>query len=125
MEGPMKVDLVLRDCRVHTMGEPARTHALAVLHGRVVALGAEAEQLPARQVLSLGGRTVVPGFHDAHAHTARFGLGLTQLDLSDATSLDEIYRRVAERAAALGEGDWLIGHSYEPNLFGGRHPDRV
>ncbi|MEV5536450.1 amidohydrolase family protein [Saccharopolyspora shandongensis] len=121
----MKIDLILRNGHVWTMGEPGRTHALGILSGRIVAVGDDTAGLEADRVVDLGGRTVVPGFHDAHAHTGRFGLGLTQLDLSDATGLDDIYRRVVRRAADLPDGAWLIGHGYEPAGYGGGHPRRA
>jgi predicted amidohydrolase YtcJ len=38
-------------------------------------------------------------------------------------SLDELYRRVAERAAATAEGGWVIGSGYDQNKTGG-HPER-
>ncbi|MFO0875055.1 MAG: amidohydrolase [Phycisphaerales bacterium] len=60
-------------------------------------------------VLDVGGRTVVPGFIDAHLHLLLGGLALSRLDLSGARSRAEFERLVAERHAALPEGAWLEG----------------
>ena len=68
-------------------GDPARpwADAVAVRAGRVAAAGPEEEVAalrgPATRVLRLDGGLVVPGFQDAHVHTAAGGLELAQCDL--------------------------------------------
>ncbi len=53
-------------------GLPPRAEAVAVEHGRIVAVGGDDEVLALRKgstrVVDLGGRTVLPGFIDSHAH---------------------------------------------------------
>jgi len=99
--------------------------ALAVLHGRIVALGDEARELSARRRVDLGGGHVAPGFHDAHNHMAWFGMGLDDVPLSDCRTVGEVYDAVARRAAELPAGSWVIGSGYDQNkLAGGQHPDR-
>lgn len=117
-------DLVLDDGIVHAGGGAAPASAIAIGAGRVLAVGDEARAMPARRRVSLDGRTVIPGFHDGHAHTGRFGMGLLQVDLSDAASLEEVYERVARRAAELPAGSWLIAHGYDHTALGDRHPSR-
>ncbi len=51
-----------------------------------------------------------------------FGLALTEIDLR-VDSLDELYARVAERAAQTPEGGWVVGSGYDQNKTGG-HPKR-
>ena len=75
----MRVDRIFEDGTLLTM-DPARPRAtaLAVRGGRIVAVGDGDElrrHLRAERVISLEGRTVVPGFHDAHNHMPSFGLG--------------------------------------------------
>ena len=65
----------------------------------------------ARDVLDLKGATLIPGFHDAHNHMIGFGLSLTEIDLR-VGSLDEIYARVAARAAVTSPGEWIVGAGY-------------
>ena len=76
----MRVDRIFEGGTLLTM-DPARPRAtaLAVLGGRIVAVGDGDElrrHLDAERVVSLQGRTVVPGFHDAHNHMPAFGMGL-------------------------------------------------
>jgi predicted amidohydrolase YtcJ len=119
-------DLLLVNANVLTM-DPARPRArsVAVAAGRILALDADADDLPAREVLDLRGQTVVPGFHDAHNHMAWFGMSLTEIDLSPAavSSLDDVYAAVARRARETDAGDWIVGSGYDQNKLGG-HPDR-
>ncbi|WP_405747139.1 amidohydrolase [Streptomyces sp. NBC_01525] len=121
----MLLDLLVRNARILTCDEQrpmART--LGVLHGRVVGLDEDVEHLAAARVLDAGGATVVPGFHDAHCHTAWFGLSLSQLDLSGARDPDEVHAAVAAHAAELPAGAWVVGAGLRPGDMDGRHPHR-
>jgi predicted amidohydrolase YtcJ len=121
----MRLDLIVRDANVLTMdgGRPA-ARSLGVLHGRVVGLDEEIEGLEADRVLHADGATVVPGFHDAHCHTAWFGLTLSQLDLAGARSLDDVYDAVARHARTLPEGAWVVGAGLDHHKAGGVPPHR-
>ena len=118
----MQVDAVYENALVWT--GTGLTSALAVLHGRIVALGEDAEGLSARERVDLGGAFVVPGFHDAHNHMAWFGMGLDDVPLSACRSVEEVYDAVAARAATLPAGSWIVGSGYDQNKLVGGHPDR-
>lgn len=118
----MKVDAVYENATVWTGA--GVTTALAVLHGRVVALGDDARELSARARVDLAGGFVVPGFHDAHNHMAWFGMGLDDVPLGDCRSVEEVYDAVAGRAATLPAGSWVVGSGYDQNKLVGGHPDR-
>ncbi|WP_394620460.1 amidohydrolase [Lentzea sp. JNUCC 0626] len=108
----IKADLLLTNAEFVTLDGPAS--ALAVLGDRIVAL----EEVPAHEVVDLGGAVVTPGFHDAHNHMAWFGLTLSEVDCR-VTSLDALYAAVE---AAPG-GEWVVGFGYDQNKCGG-HPTR-
>jgi predicted amidohydrolase YtcJ len=116
-------DVLLVNANVLTM-DPARPRAAAVsvTGGRVTGVHPGAAGAKARTVLDLRGATLLPGFHDAHNHMIGFGLALTEVDLR-VTSLDKLYQRVAERAAATPEGGWVVGSGYDQTKTGG-HPSR-
>ena len=102
--------------------ERPRAAAVAVTGGRVTGVHESPPGLTARRVLDLRGATVLPGFHDAHNHMIGFGLALTEVDLRTG-SLDELYARVAERAASIAAGGWVVGSGYDQTKTGG-HPTR-
>jgi predicted amidohydrolase YtcJ len=120
-------DLLLVNARVRTM-DPARplAAAVAVAGGRIAAVADDARDLadgvPPGNVIDLRGATLIPGFHDAHNHMAGFGLSLTEVDLRVAT-LEELYARVAARAADTPAGEWVVGAGYDQTRTGA-HPDR-
>lgn len=108
-----------------------QVEALAVSGGKIVALGAasDLEGLvgASTEVLELSGRTMLPGFNDAHVHIWKKGHLLTSmLDLSEVRSIGEIRDKVAERAKTLEPGVWLLGRGYnETRLAEQRRPTRA
>jgi hypothetical protein len=104
-------DLLLLNGKIRTM-DPARplAHSVACAEGRVESLD---ETPAAKRVIDLRGRTVVPGFIDAHVHLLAWGRRKRELDLAGVTTLEELARRVAERAKELPRGAWITGSGYE------------
>ncbi|MDQ3548504.1 MAG: amidohydrolase [Chloroflexota bacterium] len=101
-------DLITLDPR-----RPAAEAAL-VQHGRITRVGSTADVLAAAgdtPVYDTGGRTVVPGFIDGHAHFEMTCCALTHC-LSVTTpphnSLASIADAIHERAGATPEGEWII-----------------
>lgn len=122
----MNVDLLLRRARVITVDDDRpRASTVAVVGDRIVAVGDENEfeGVRGRVEVDLDGACVTPGFGDAHNHMAWYGLALAEIDLVGVDALDEVYRLVAERAAALGPDEMVVGSGYDDNLLGS-HPDR-
>ncbi len=113
----IQADLLLTNAEVVTLDGPNARH-IAILGDRIVAL----EEVPAKQVINLGGATVTPGFHDAHNHMAWYGLTQSEVDLK-VDSLDELYARIRARAQEAAEGEWIVGAGYDQNKTGG-HPTR-
>ncbi|HJX28267.1 MAG TPA: amidohydrolase [Thermoanaerobaculia bacterium] len=98
--------------------------SLAVRGGRIVYLGpdAGAERLrgPRTRVIDLAGRTVTPGLIDAHSHLLGLGQALAEVDLTGATSYEEVIRRVREAAARVPAGTWVRGRGWDQNLWPGQ-----
>ena len=120
------LDLVLHRGVVLT---PAASTASAVgiAAGRVALVGDEDAVLraagAATRRINLGGRTVVAGFNDAHAHIWKIGQLLTSmLDLRRVASIDELVRVVAAAAGRLSGGGWLLGRGYNEAALAERRP---
>lgn len=120
-------DVILSFGRVWT-GDPNRPWAEAVASrsGAVVAVGtrAEVEALrgPLTRVVSRPEAFAMPGLIDAHVHLSELGVAQEELDLRGA-SLDEVARRVKERAGATPAGTWITGRSWDQSLWpGGAFP---
>jgi predicted amidohydrolase YtcJ len=92
--------------------------ALAIENGKVASWG-EPDEIPSHlkgRPYDLGGRTVWPGLTDAHLHLDYYSLGLQKIDCETSTRA-ECLRRVAERAAQTPEGEWVLGHGWNQNLW--------
>jgi len=64
---------------------------------------------PGTEILDLGGRLVLPGMIDAHAHFLSWAFLLQGLPLSDVRSLREALARVADKAKSVSAGTWILG----------------
>ena len=121
-------DLVVTNARIYTVDDTRPVvEAIAVRDGRVVFAGAARGALtlkgPRTRVLDLGGRTVIPGMTDAHAHLLGLGTALRNVDLTGAQSYEEVVARVAARAKTAPAGAWILGRGWDQNRWpGARFP---
>jgi hypothetical protein len=105
-------DVILHHGRVYTVDpEFSVAEALAVADGRIAAVGTNqaVDTLggPATRRVHLNGRSLLPGFFDAHVHATSIGINLAKVDLSGATSIDDVLGLIAARASATPAGDWI------------------
>ncbi len=121
--------------QVLSMDEESRIfEALSVRGALVDRLGTTEEilELVSRQtrVTDLRGRTLLPGFVDAHGHFPGSGLGLVAVDLASPpagqiTSIGGLQAALRARLADESAGDWLFGFGYDDTLLKEmRHPTR-
>ncbi|MCT1810992.1 amidohydrolase [Micrococcus luteus] len=121
----MQLDLILEHARIHTMtADRPSAGRVGVWQGRVVGVDEELEGCTARERVDLGGRTVLPGFNDAHAHSVWFGQTLLEVDLSGATTLDDVLEAVRCDAERRAPGEWVKCSGYSPLSLTTRTPRR-
>ena len=116
------LDLVLFNGNVLTQANTGVAAAVGVRDGRIACVGSTADVLqatgPLTRTVDLAGRTLVPGFNDAHAHIWKIGhLRTTMLDLRSTRSVGEVRERVCAFGATLPNGSWLLGRGYNEALF--------
>ena len=115
---------------IHTMDEiPASEAVLVGDDGRVLAVGDRAAlERPEAVRIDLGGRTLIPGFNDAHVHVSWVGALLTQLvdaRIHVAPNIPAILDRFRRRAQSHPPGTWITGNGYNEALLPeGRHLTR-
>ena len=111
-------DLIVFNANIHTgaAGQPT-ARAIAVAGNRIIAIGTDAQIKalagPRTRQIDAGGRTVVPGFNDAHVHFMETGGQLSSVDLRDAKSPQEFVRRIKEFASKLPKGRWILGGQWD------------
>ncbi len=111
------MNLLLYNGNVLTLEGGRKASAIAIRDGRIAGAGETADMRaqaqPGTRLVDLGGRTVVPGFTDAHAHVWKMGhLLTTMVDLRSTTSLITLGDAIRERDAKLPEGKWLLGRGF-------------
>jgi predicted amidohydrolase YtcJ len=115
---PVTADLVIKNANIRTMdAKRSVVRSVAVLNGRIVALGSDAETKsligPSTRVVDAGGKTIIPGFNDAHVHFMETGFQLSSVDLRDAKTPQEFVRRIGEFAKKLPKGRWILGGQWD------------
>ncbi|MGH8484697.1 MAG: amidohydrolase, partial [Pseudomonas sp.] len=118
-ESMAAADLILVNGKIFT-ADPAnpQVQAIAVEHGKVVAVGSDAEVRGfadnATQVIDLAGKRVTPGLIDSHSHSVFGGLELAAANMEgESVSIDELEQRLrtwrADGRAKLGEFLQVVG----------------
>ena len=125
-------DLIFKNADVITMdGARPISEMVAVKDGIIQTVG-DAKELESvkgkkTKVIDCGGKTIVPGFNDAHCHFFSFLRKLRSIDLSPSSvgSIKDIKSALKGRANNTPPGEWLIGTDYnEFYLAERRHPNR-
>ena len=107
--------------------------AVSVRDGVIDAVGGSEAMLATAtditKVVDLRGRTLIPGFVDAHGHFPGSGQTVFSVDLNsppigDVTDIQQLLVRLTDFGLRR-EGGWLVGHGYDDTLLREkRHPTR-
>lgn len=129
-QGMQPADLAFTSGSVMTMdaGRP-RAAAAAIRNGRIVAVGTDAEIRawigPKTPRIDLAGRTLLPGFQDAHVHPATSGLELMYCTLHEIDPNADAYLAAIDAyARANPDRAWVIGNGWYLAAFPGGTPSR-
>jgi predicted amidohydrolase YtcJ len=125
-------DLILHNANIITMDTGCPSAQLVATRGERILLVGDNDLLGGvrgaeTKAIDCGGRTVVPGFNDAHCHI--FGSILKQrsldLGLPLVKSIADIKAAIRKRALSTPKDRWIIGGGYhEFYLAEKRHPTR-
>ncbi|MDJ1370756.1 amidohydrolase [Gulosibacter molinativorax] len=126
----MQLDLLVTAERILTLeadadGQPRVATRMGLMGDRIVGFDADLDGLEARRTEEFPGRTIVPGFIDAHCHTTWWGLGLNGAPVGEARGLDEFYEVLRAEVAKLGDDEdaWVYGIGFSESHHGGLVPD--
>src|SRR5579859_844707 len=110
-------DLILYNAKIMTV-DPAQPNAqaVAIAAGRFLAVGSNDDirgmSKPGIRQLDIGGKTVVPGFIDAHTHPSYAGIRHLRWVDCDLRSIADIQNAIRARAAKTPPGDFFICFKY-------------
>lgn len=105
-------DLILVNAKLVTLDNADRiVEAVAIKGDRILATGSTEtiRKLAGgrTRIFDAGGRTVLPGFVDAHSHTS--GVPPDYLDLYGTRSIADIVEAVRKKAESRPPGEWIVG----------------
>ncbi len=116
--------LVFANGRIHTCAPGETADWVWVDAGHVAAVGSGQPPRPeGAEVFDLRGRSLIPGFCDAHVHLTWVGLSFLGPDVSKCASADEVASVIA---AWQGEGRgpdnaWIVGDGFDETTWSRRH----
>ena len=114
-------DLIVINADAYTSDTNApRVEAFAVTDRKFSAVGTTAEISAlageGTKIIDAAGRTVTPGFIDAHSHVNGNSPYVAGVDLAYIGDKQEWLRMIAEADKRLPEGEWLVGASWDHTL---------
>lgn len=126
-------DLILFNANVITM-DPAFQHAqlVGIKNGKISAVSNNESLIELKKrntkMIDCKGRTILPGFIDAHFHFFAFAESLVTLNLeprNNIRSISDIQTKIRETSQQQPPGTWIRGRGYnEFYLAEKRHPNR-
>jgi predicted amidohydrolase YtcJ len=124
-------DLVLYNAHVLTMNRRRpRAELVAATDGKIVWIGTNDDLglfKGSSKLIDCEGKTVIPGFNDAHIHIMAYLSNLLSIDCSPASvkSISDIQEKVRQAGKCTPRGKWIRGVGYnEFYLAEHRHPNR-
>lgn len=105
--------------KIYTMEKEHETvEAVLVEDDKIIAVGTLDElRTHADEQIDLKGAAMYPGFVDSHLHMIFHGEKLIRLDLSKASSAEEMLEMVKNAAATTPPDQWLFGEGWNENNF--------
>lgn len=127
-----RADVVFLNGNVVTVDSKSRVcQGVAVAGNKILAVGTSAEMKalagPETQTIDLNGRSLLPGFIDAHCHAGDYGPAKFNILIRPerTRSIGELKQEILKRAAKTPKGGWVLGRGYDNTKFEEkRHPTR-
>ena len=127
-----KADLILYNANVLTLDpKKPRAELVAVKGERIIRVGHNDKlgdlEGQKTQKIECQGKTLVPGFNDAHCHILAFASSLLSVNCSPSAvcSIADIKAQIRKQARELPKGAWIRATGYnEFYLAEKRHPNR-
>jgi hypothetical protein len=110
--------LILHNANIFTSDiNYLKAQAIAITNGKIVAIGTDSDILrlasSTTKKIDIGGKTITPGFIDAHSHPAYSGRAHLRNVDCDLRSLEAIKDAIKTRVDNTPKNDWVSGFKYD------------
>jgi hypothetical protein len=114
-----KVDLIVHHAKVYSVNENFEVfEAFAVKDGRFLSVGSNQDiqsRYNADEQIDASGKTIYPGFIDAHCHFYGYAMDLIKtVDLTGTDSFEEVVAKVKEHHQKF-PSEWIEGRGWDQN----------
>jgi len=113
-----KVDTIVINANIYTVNENFdKAEAFAIKDGKIIAVGTTKEiqdKYAATFINDAKGKTIVPGFIDAHCHFYGLGLQQQKVDLTETKSFDEVIKRIVDFQKE-NNATYITGRGWDQN----------
>ena len=114
-----KADMIVHHAKIYTVNEQfSVAEAMAIRDGKIIAIGKNEDILKEYEsdvMTDAGGKTIFPGFNDAHAHFVGYALSLQKVNLVGTESWEDVLHHCSDFAKSLPAGAWLTGRGWDQN----------
>jgi hypothetical protein len=125
-------DLIIHNAKVITLDQKVSVAEMVAIKGNIIlAVGGkdDVDRLkdPNTRMIDCEGRTVVPGFNDAHCHPIPFAITMRCVDCSPlmVRSISDLQARLRKYSEDIATSKWIRAAKYkEAQLVEKRHPTR-
>jgi predicted amidohydrolase YtcJ len=124
-------DLIVHHGKIVSVDDKFTIHeAMAVTDGKITAIGRNDDVLKTRtdktQVIDLGGKTVLPGLIDSHAHPTTASMTEFDHPLPDFETVQQVLDYIKGRTQIVPEGEWVtLSQVFITRLREQRYPTRA
>jgi predicted amidohydrolase YtcJ len=113
-----EVSMVVHNAKIYTVNNNFSTaQAMAIRDGKILAVGTDDEILKeyeAPQMMNAEGKTIFPGFIDAHCHFTGFATDMWKCDLVGTTSFDDVIQKI-KAYSEHAPMQWIYGRGWDQN----------
>ena len=115
-------DQIYFNGHIYTMNDNnPMVEAVAVKADSIFSVGSEKHIMKLigdnTKLFDLQGKTMIPGFIEGHGHLYSMGANLLVVDLTGATSYDEVINRVVEKAKSTPKGEWITANGWHQDKW--------
>jgi predicted amidohydrolase YtcJ len=116
-----KASMILINAKIYSLNDTVQNYdALVIRENKIFDLGPSKDivtRYKADTVIDLKGKTILPGFIDAHGHMFGLGQMLNSLILVGVKSVDQVAELVRQKVAITPKGEWVFGRGWDQTLW--------
>lgn len=113
-------DLIIHNAKIYSCDKNFTIYeAMAIKDGKILQLGPEREILngyDCDNLIDAKMQPVYPGFHDAHCHFWAYAKTLTEVDLNQCNSFNEVITRVND-FSKNSDQEWITGRGWDQSRW--------